>query len=154
MKTFFRQHPAILLLIFLVFFVICINIFVLLVEVADQQRVKNTEMEQWVFNRHTELIGPILPEQSKLIDSNFENSITVHLWEITQENKQVYYDIIILKRGLFGESRILETFWILPEDIESFMSFGCKSGLYIYKYSVSANWEKIYGPDQQLRLFA
>jgi len=148
----FKWNPVIFFVCFILLIVLCGVLLVLLMEPLKRPCIANEQMDQWVLERHTELNSITAAERAKEIECVYEGKITVQLWEIC-ENNECYYDIIVLKKALFNHSRIVATFWIPPQKAESFMMFGFNDGLFNYIYSVSADWNKLYGPDKSFRFF-
>ena len=151
-KKFLKCHQAKFFVCILILIALCGILFLLLMESLKRPCVANEQIKQWLFERHVEQTSVAAAEQVKEIECIHEGKITVRLLEI-RENNECYYDIIVLKKALFNHSRIVATFWIPPQKAESFMMFGFNDGLFSHIYSVSADWNKLYGPDKSFRFF-
>lgn len=152
MRQLLKRHPAIYTACFLLLIILFCVLLILLTEPLGRPRITNDQINQWVLERHSELTSLTAAEQAREIDRICEGAFTVQLWEILENNEQ-YYDIIVFKKALFGHSRIVATFWVPPQNAESFMMFGFNDGLFTHMYYVSADWSKLYGPDKDFRFF-
>lgn len=122
------------------------------VSTLQQERIADADRDAWLEERWTERLGGAAPDRIHLSASDSRGDLTVQLWEITA-NAQQNYDVVVWKRGINGHSRVAYTMWTSAKNAEAFTGFGFSDGFFVYVYSVSADKDRLFGPDKTFHLF-